>query len=59
MAQGNDNSETRGAFRSLLSLRDWIYLLSLLVPFVVYDLALKGALVFSRPENPGLGEGLG
>jgi lipoteichoic acid synthase len=59
MAQGNDNSETRGAFRSLLSLRDWIYLLSLLVPFVVYDLALKGALVLSRPENPGLGGGLG
>jgi lipoteichoic acid synthase len=59
MAQGNDNSETRGAFRSLLSLRDWIYLLSLLVPFVVYDLALKGALVLSRPENPGLGGGFG
>jgi lipoteichoic acid synthase len=59
MAQGNDNSETRGVFRSLLSLRDWIYLLSLLVPFVVYDLALKGALVLSRPENPGLGGGFG
>src|SRR5215212_9532307 len=59
MAQGNDYSETRGVFRSLLSLRDWIYLLSLLVPFVVYDLALKGALVLSRPENPGLGGGFG
>ena len=59
MAQGNDNSETRGVFRSLLSLRDWIYLLSLLIPFVVYDLALKGALVLSRPENPGLGGGFG
>ena len=59
MAQGNDNSETRGVFRSLLSLRDWIYLLSLLIPFVVYDLTLKGALVFTRPENPGLGGGFG
>src|SRR5215207_3087763 len=59
MAQGDDNSETREFFRSLLSRRDWIYLLSLLVPFVVYDLALKGVLVFSRSENPGLGGGFG
>ena len=59
MAPGDDNSETREFFRSLLSRRDWIYLLSLLVPFVVYDLALKGVLVFSRSENPGLGGGFG
>src|ERR687889_2842290 len=59
MAPGDDNSETREFFRSLLSRRDWIYLLSLLVPFVVYDLALKGVLVFSRSEDPGLGGGFG
>ncbi len=59
MARGNDNSERRGSFRPLLSRRDWVYLLSLLIPFVVYSLALKGALVVSRPENPGLAGGFG
>jgi lipoteichoic acid synthase len=33
----------------LLSRRDWVYLLSLLVPFVVYDLALKTASIISQP----------
>jgi lipoteichoic acid synthase len=42
-----------------LSSRDWVYLLSLLVPFVAYDLALKASLVFSQPENPGLVGGFG
>ena len=59
MAVGKDNVETCGAARSLLSRRDWIYLLGLLVPFVVYDLALKGALVFAGSGNPGLLGGLG
>ena len=59
MARGNDNSERRGFFRPLLSRRDWVYLLSLLIPFVVYSLALKVALVVSRPENPGLAAGFG
>ena len=44
---------------SLLRGRDWVYLLSLLVPFVVYDLILKGILVFSQPENPGFLGGFG
>src|SRR3712207_2159787 len=35
------------------------YLLSLLIPFVVYGLALKGSLVVSRPENPGFMGGFG
>src|SRR3712207_8843120 len=35
------------------------YLLSLLIPFVVYGLALKGSLVVSRPENPGITGGFG
>src|SRR4051812_36893703 len=48
----------RQNLRSLLSSRDWVYLLSLLVPFVAYDLALKASLVFSQPENPGLEGGL-
>jgi lipoteichoic acid synthase len=36
-----------------LSRREWVYLLSLLVPFVLYDLALKAVSVTSRP---GAGE---
>jgi lipoteichoic acid synthase len=43
---------------SLLSRRDWVYLLSLLAPFVVYDLTLKGLLVALWPEAPGLLGGL-
>jgi lipoteichoic acid synthase len=59
MTVGNDNVETCAAARSLLSRRDWVYMLSLLIPFVVYDLVLKGALVFAGSGNPGLLGGLG
>src|SRR4051812_6757410 len=34
-------SKALGFLRALLSRRDWVYLLSLLVPFVIYNLALK------------------
>jgi lipoteichoic acid synthase len=37
-----------------MSLRDWVYLLSLLVPFVVYDLALKACEISSQPGAHGL-----
>ncbi len=37
-----------------MSLRDWVYLLSLLVPFVVYDLALKACEISSQPGGHGL-----
>jgi len=40
--------------RALLSRRDWVYLLSLLVPFVVYELALKTASIISQPGEHGL-----
>jgi lipoteichoic acid synthase len=59
MAVGNDNVETRGDARSLLSRRDWVYLLSLLIPFVTYDLILKGVLVFAGSGEPGFLGGLG
>src|SRR5215210_120496 len=59
MTVENNNLGTRGASRSLLSGRDWIYLLSLLIPFVVYDLALKAALVFVGSGDPGLWGGFG
>jgi lipoteichoic acid synthase len=41
--------------RSLLSGRDWIYLLALLVPLVVYDLVLKAIRIHSQEEHAGFG----
>lgn len=41
--------------RALLSPRDWIYVLSLLVPFAVYNLALKALILASRnTESVGM-----
>jgi lipoteichoic acid synthase len=37
-----------------MSFRDWVYLLSLLVPFVIYDLALKACAISSQPGAHGL-----
>ena len=34
--------------KALLSRRDWVYVLSLLVPFVIYNLALKALMLSSR-----------
>ena len=39
--------------RSILSGRDWIYLSSLLVPLVVYNLILKAIRIHSQQEIPG------
>ena len=38
-----------GFLRSFLSRQEWVYLLSLLIPFIVYDLALKAAILVSIP----------
>ncbi len=40
-------------FRSILSGRDWVYLSSLLVPLVVYNLVLKVIRIQSQEELPG------
>ncbi len=48
-----------GRFRRLLSRRDWVYVLGLLVPFVVYTLALKYSRISAMSEEPGLLETLG
>jgi len=53
MALQNDRPETR-IWPSILSRRDWVYLLSLLIPFVVFDLSLKALLVLSQPGVSGL-----
>jgi lipoteichoic acid synthase len=37
--------------RTLLNRRDWVYLLSLLIPFGVYNLALKADSVLSQPRD--------
>ncbi len=42
-----------------MSRRDWTYLLSLLVPFLLYDLILKGSLIVSWPKDLGFAESLG
>ncbi len=58
MSWGKNRPETRGSSRSLLSRRDWVYLLSLLVPFVAYGLTLKGSLVVSWPKDLEFAEDL-
>jgi lipoteichoic acid synthase len=45
----NNRLSILGFVRAFLSRRDWIYLLSLLIPFVVYNLAQKADTVLSRP----------
>ncbi len=40
-----------GFLRALLRRRDWVYTLSLLVPFVVYNLTLKAYDIAARPDD--------
>jgi lipoteichoic acid synthase len=55
MALAKDRLRVSLAYvHSLLSGRDWIYLLALLVPLVVYDLVLKGIRIHSEEEHTGL-----
>jgi lipoteichoic acid synthase len=46
-------------FRTLLNRREWVYLLSLLVPLIVYELSLKAYAVSSLPGERGLLQTLG
>ena len=43
------SSPQRDARAVLLTRQDWVYLLGLLVPFVVYNLALKATSILSVP----------
>jgi hypothetical protein len=45
----------RGSSIALLGRRDWIYILSLLVPLVVYELALKVDALVSEYPDSGVG----
>ena len=49
MASRNNNSNILSRLEVLLDRRDWVYLLSLLVPLFVYNLALKASSVASVP----------
>ena len=42
-----------GFLRALLRRRDWVYTLSLLVPFVIYNLTLKAYDIAARPDDVG------
>ncbi len=53
MALQNDRPETR-TWPSILNRRDWVYLLSLLIPVVVYELSLKALLVFAPVKKGAL-----
>jgi lipoteichoic acid synthase len=48
VSEGDRLRSVLGFLVALLGRRDWVYLLSLLVPFVAYNLALKASSVASR-----------
>jgi lipoteichoic acid synthase len=48
-----DHKRSASVARSILSGRDWVYLGSLLVPLVVYNLALKGIRIRSQEDLSG------
>jgi lipoteichoic acid synthase len=48
-----DTREGLAFLKMLLGRRDWVYVLSLLVPFVVYNLALKALVLSSRNVGGG------
>jgi lipoteichoic acid synthase len=54
VAPGRRSLKVRSSLRALPTNRDRVYLLSLLVPFIVYNLTLKVASVFSQPGEHGL-----
>ena len=51
---GSDELKVLGFFGTLLNRKEWVYLLSLLVPLVAYDLVLKAYAVSSLPGERGL-----
>jgi lipoteichoic acid synthase len=61
LALGKENSRVGylGFSKTLLSRRDWVYLLSLLIPLTVYNLALKAYSIASLPGSNGADSVLG
>lgn len=58
MNTNSDTSTVREGPRHILSRRDWVYVLGLLVPFVLYNLALKATRVAALPNDHGILDGL-
>jgi lipoteichoic acid synthase len=54
MRPRGDTENASGGAPRLLDHRDWVYVLALLVPFALYNLALKGVRVASLPDEHGL-----
>ncbi len=56
MLRGRESSSKKasGFAGRFLGYRDWVYLFGLLVPFVVYNLALKASEISSRSDDYGL-----
>jgi len=48
------SKKTLGFLGDFLSFRDWIYLSSLLIPFVIYNISLKASQIASQLGEPGL-----
>jgi arylsulfatase A-like enzyme len=61
LALGNENNRAGylGFPRTLLSRRQWVYLLSLLIPLIIYNLALKAYSVAALPGSNEPGSILG
>lgn len=53
MQRPDNNTHTSGRALLLPSLQDWVYVSALLVPFVLYNLALKAIRVASLPDEHG------
>lgn len=54
MPQGNASINSNGSLGGLLTRHDWAYLLTLLVPLAVYNLALKTASVLTQEGDTGI-----
>lgn len=53
MGRNEENSTLKAHFKSILDWRDWVYLLSLLVPLFLYNVGLKVARIFTQLDVPG------
>lgn len=53
MGKKEENSTFKDHFKSILDWRDWVYLLSLLVPLFLYNVGLKVARIFTQLDVPG------
>lgn len=53
MGQKEENSVPKNRLRNILARRDWVYLLSLLAPILLYNVGLKVARILTQLDVPG------